>query len=237
MRHPRPLLPVLVATLLAACAGPQHFEAAKQLRRNTGEARVLVMPADVELSELTAGGILEPKADWTEAARGYLTSALREEEGTRRIQVIDYDEKAVPAERQDEIHQLAKLYGTVGRAIFVHQFGGPLQLPTKAKAFDWSLGPAARVLHDQYGADYALLTYVRDSYASSGRKALILLAAAANISLAPGQQIAFTSLVDLETGDIVWFNRIVKVGYTAADIREADGARGTVKQLLAGFPQ
>ena len=237
MRYARTLLAIVAVVLLAACQGPQHFEAAKQLKRNTGEAHILVMPADVELSELTAGGMLEPKADWTEAARGYLTDALRDEEATRHITIVDYDEGAIPADRQDKIRQLAKLYGTVGREIFAHQFSGPLQLPTKTNGFDWSLGPSAQVLRDQYGADYALLTYVRDSYASSGRKAMIAFAAVAGISVPAGQQLAFTSLVDMETGDIVWFNRVIRIGYTASDIREPAGARGTVKQLLAGFPQ
>lgn len=240
VRHPRTLLAVLAAMLLAACQGPQHFEAAKQLRRNTGEARILLMPADIQLSELTAGGVLEPKADWTEAARNYLTTALREEQSARQIRIVDYDESAVPPDRRDEVHQLAKLYSTVGQAIFVHQFGGPLQLPTKAKGFDWSLGPSVIALRQQYGADYALLTYVRDSYSSAGRKALMAVGVVAaaftgvGVIVPGGRQVAFISLVDLETGDIVWFNRIIR---TNGDLRDTDGAHGTAKDLLQGFPK
>ena len=31
-------------------------------------AKVVIMPTDIELFSITAGGIPEPKADWTEAA-------------------------------------------------------------------------------------------------------------------------------------------------------------------------
>ena len=37
---------------------------------------------------------------------------------------------------------------------------------------DWSLGPGVAALREATGADYALFTYVRDSYASGGRTAL-----------------------------------------------------------------
>ena len=35
-------------------------------------ARVLLMPLDVQLFELTAGGLQEPKADWTAAAESHV---------------------------------------------------------------------------------------------------------------------------------------------------------------------
>jgi hypothetical protein len=219
---------------VAACQSPQHVESAKQLKRDAGQSRILLMPTDIELQELTAGGVLEPKADWTEAAKGYLSQALQEQEQTRNLRFVAYDEASASQERRDELHQLYKLYAAVGAGIFNHQFAGPLQLPTKAKGFDWSLGPAMKALGQQYGADYALLTFVRDSYSSAGRQALIVLAALARVSVQGGQQVAFTSLVDLQTGDIVWFNRVIK---TTGDLRNPEGARSAAVELFTGFPQ
>ncbi len=48
-----------------------------------------------------------------------------------------------------------------------------------------------------------------------------------------GQQVGFASLVDLETGDIVWFNRLVS---GVGDLRTAEPARAAVDDLLADFP-
>ena len=48
-----------------------------------------------------------------------------------------------------------------------------------------------------------------------------------------GVHYAFASLVDLKTGDIVWFNRLVD---TQADLRDASPAQSAVKKLLADVP-
>jgi hypothetical protein len=230
----RTFLALALAAILAACQVPQHVEMTKELKRSSAESRIVLMPVNIELSELSAGGVLEPKADWTEAAKAHLTAAFREEQSARGSRLIDYDESQAPAERRDNLRQLFKLYGTVGQAIFNHQFAGPLRLPTKADGFNWSLGPSMRAMRDQYGADYALLTYVRDSYSSSGRQALKILGALAGIGISGGVQIAFMSLVDLDTGDIVWFSRVIK---TTGDLRTADGARSEARGLLEGFPR
>ena len=238
------VLCAMLCGALIGCAPTTHFEAAKELRRDQGQARILVMPADIELSELTAGGVEEPKADWTDAARGYLATALRDQHAASHNLLIDYDETRAPVEKRDDLHQLYKLYATTGQEIFVHQFDGPLHLPTKGSELNWSIGPAIRGLHDEYGADYALLTYVRDSYASPGRQALMAASVVASVALAAvggggvivqgGKTVAFTSLVDLQSGVIVWFNRLIKGN---GDLRTADGARDAAKELLAGIPK
>lgn len=229
-----------LAVALVACTGPKHYEVAMELRRDNGQARILLMPADIQLSELTAGGVEEPHADWTDAASKYLAVALRAEHAAINNLLVDYDESRAPVEKRDDLHQLYKLYATTGQAIFMHQYSGNLHLPTKGDHFDWSIGPSIRSLRDEYGADYALLTFVRDSYASAGRQALmvgsVVVAALVGVAVVPqgGRTVAFTSLVDLETGNIVWFNRVIK---TRGDLRTEDGARGTAKELLAGIPK
>jgi len=40
------------------------------------DARIVVMPIDVELSSISAGGVNEPKADWTAAARDNMKTTL-----------------------------------------------------------------------------------------------------------------------------------------------------------------
>ena len=49
--------------------------------------------------------------------------------------------------------------------------------PTKKDVFDWSLGEEVTRLRDASGADYGLFIYIRDSYATAGRKALIVTSA------------------------------------------------------------
>ena len=82
-------------------------------------------------------------------------------------------------------------------------------------------------------ARYALFIWVRDGYSTAGRKAAIFIAAALGVALPHGQQSAYASLVDLESGRVLWFNRVLR-GF--GDLREAESASGTVDALLTAFP-
>lgn len=222
----------VAALSVAACQPP--LQLTKELKRNSGEAGIIVMPSDVQLFELEAGGTLEPRADWTQSATTYLTTALHEEGETRRIHFAAYDDSKVSADERDQFRQVSKLFGAVGEEIAIHQYSGPMQLPTKNGGFNWSIGPSVQMLRRESGADYALLTYLRDSYASAGRIALIAAAAVLGVGVQAGTQVGYAALVDLETGDIVWFNRLVR---QTGDARDLGGAKGTAHALLDGFPQ
>jgi hypothetical protein len=222
-----------IAALLAACqTGSYHT--VEQLRRIDGQARILVMPPDVELAELTAAGLSEPRADWTDLAKEHLAHALREEEAARGLALVDYDPAGVTPERRDELDQVVKLHALVGDSILDHQYTYFAKLPGMDGHFDWSLGPATRALRAASGAEYALFTHVRDTYTSTGRALLMLAAAAMTIPVLGGSQTGFVSLVDLATGDIVWFNRIERL---RGDLRTLDAARETAKKLLEDLPR
>jgi hypothetical protein len=117
----------------------------------------------------------------------------------------------------------------------VHHFGPDmLRLPTKNNVLDWSLGDTVKVIRDSTGADYALFTWMRDSYASGERIAATVVLAMVGVGIAPGGlQQGYASLVDLRTGRIVWFNRLFR-GH--GDLREADKAAQTLDALLTDFP-
>jgi hypothetical protein len=108
------------------------------------------------------------------------------------------------------------------------------RLPTKDGKFDWSLGAGVGHFRERTGADYALFVFLRDSYASPGRVALIVGAALLGVGIPGGQQYGFASLVDLRTGDIIWFNRLIDPG---GDLRTPEPARKAIKTLLTDLPQ
>jgi hypothetical protein len=88
-------------------------------------------------------------------------------------------------------------------------------------------------LQREFGADYALFVYLRDSYSSEGRKAMMIGLALLGIGVSGGTQVGFASLVDLRTGDIVWFNRLIS---TVGDLRTLAPAHDAVEELLSGQP-
>jgi HAMP domain-containing protein len=193
-------------------------------------AKIALMPTDIELFSVSAGGVLEPKADWTEAAAKHFKNALIEKE--RKLGLPTVELTAQQAEQADEINVL---HGAVARAIAVHHFGA-LALPTKEGKLDWSMGEPVQLIKTMTGADYALFTWVRDSYASDERKAAMVAIAVLTLGRAVatgGMQTGYASLVDLNTGRVMWFSRLVRA---SGDLREADKAGETIDSLLETFP-
>ncbi|HXZ51292.1 MAG TPA: hypothetical protein VEH51_04760 [Burkholderiales bacterium] len=225
------LLLAASALALAACAPMAVQRQAEHLERTEGkEPTVVVMPLDVELAELTAGGIPEPQADWTRVAVRNMRAALEDEARHYKVRLIYYDGERGTAEDRTTSLQLVKLHGLVGRAVLRHQYNETGRLPSKGGKFDWSLGREAAAVARSQGADYALFLYVRDSYASGGRVA-VMVVAALMMGYAPGgAQVGFASLVDLKSGDIVWFNRLARA---SGDLRTPAAASETVKVLVS----
>ena len=203
--------------------------------------RILLVNPDIQLSLLDAGGVTEPRADWTETARGVIDKGLREHFGKSGAEVIS------PAEPSPHEVQLMKLHNAVGLAILTHGYGAAGSaggnnvnaLPNKGSALDWTLGPGTVEMRDRYQADYALFVFVRDSYSSAAKKALdvftVIAGAALGVGIVPagGVQVGFASLVDLRTGNIAWFNLAID---GMGDLREeAKDARAT-NQLLKDIP-
>jgi len=217
------------AALSASSASAESRNIAPGFDSLPKSARVVIMPADLELYSMSAGGVVEPKADWTEAATRHFTGALTEKKkslGLASVELNDAD--------ADELSEVNALHAAVARAIALHHFGpSSLHLPTKDGKLDWSLGEAVAPIRQKTGADYALFSWVRDSYASAERKAAMVAMALLGVGLTAGVQVGYASLVDLRTGRVLWFNRLAR---GTGDLREADTAGETVSALLEKFP-
>lgn len=218
---------MLVGVVLSGCATTANRQT-PQLRRDTGQApRIVVMPIDVELSELSAGGVQQPNAAWTDAARTHMKAALEQEAKSRSVKLADFNADAGSAEDRDLSAELVKLHRAVGTAAFATQMA---PLPSKEGKFDWSLGPDVAAIARTQQADYALFIFLRDSYASGGRVALMIVGAALGVAMPGGAQVGFASLVDLRSGDLVWFHRLLR---GQGDLRTPAAAEETVKTLVA----
>jgi hypothetical protein len=190
-------------------------------------ATIALMPMDIELFSVTAGGVYEPQAEWTAQASKNLKGALLERSLPGKGHF-----KELAGETDEDLAELAHLHGAVARAITIYHFG-TLKLPSKKGKLDWSLGEEAGAIRKRVDADYALYVHLRDSYASGGRKATMVLWAALGVAIPGGAQVGYATLVDTRSGQVIWFNRMVNI---TGDVREPDAARKTLGNLLSGFP-
>jgi hypothetical protein len=220
---------VLLLVIVAGCVSHVQRQT-PQLRREAGaQPASVVMPLDVELSEMTAGGLAQPQAEWTDAAHSHMRAVLEEHARARNLRLVFFDPARGSDEDRDDGLALVALHRAVGSSVLIHQYMGR-PLPSKEGRFDWSLGPSAEAIARAQGADYALFLFVRDSYASAGRIAVIAVAALLGAGVPGGSQVGFASLVDLRNGDIVWFNWLQRA---SGDLRTQQGASETVELLVS----
>lgn len=224
------MLGLFMLASLAGCATTASIKQIDRLDAVGENPIILIMAPDVKYFLLTAGGVAQPHAEWTEAARLNFSNSLQAYADERKLKTITLKEDD---QLTDTEIAYQKLYSAVGTSILIHHFGA-MKLPSKQGSFDWSLGPGVKAIAEKHGADYALFSYYRDHQASGGRVAFAVLAAIAGVGVSAGQEFGFASLVDLQSGNIVWFN---KVAVGVGELREKDGARATVDALFKDLPE
>ena len=225
---------IAAALLVAGCAAPNKSLLSTQANPPPqGSARILLMPPDIELSELTVGGLLEPNAAWTETARANVDRSIGQNLAKHDARIVPYPQEGGLADYDAAHVQIVKLHNAVGQSILLHKYVQGFALPTKTDKFDWTLGQDVAILRSSTDADYALFTYMRDSFASEGRVALMVFAAVLGVGVQTGTQVGFASLVDLNNGEIVWFNVFAR---QEGDLRQADKSDEAVTYLLSDIP-
>ena len=224
-----------VALSCPANAGTKAVTAAGYALPKDKAVTIVLMRPDVEVGELAAGGLPQPNADWTKAARDNMAGAMTANQKARNIDLKFIDQQST--EGAQLVADYEALHQAVASSILVHKYYGA-KLPTKKDRFDWTLGPGTQRIGDLSGANYALFLYTRDNFASASRKAMQVAGMLGCIVgfcvlVGGGQHVSYASLVELSSGNVVWFD--VLRG-SKGDVREKDGAQGMVDAIMASMP-
>jgi hypothetical protein len=235
-------LALALSVPMSACVQTRQF-ADVQFTLPQGDYKLLVLRPDVTVGSLTTGGMVEPRADWTDQARANIIAALRAQQATRggKARFIEHRNE-LSGVSADELADVERLNFAVAQSIVLHKYLGDY-LPTKrGKGLDWTLGEDAVRLGQKTGYDYALFLHAEDQVASTGRIALGMIGLAGCFvgfcapNVGGATQLDYASLVDLKTGEVVWFN-VVQAGSQIpgikfGDLRTPDGAAQMVDRLL-----
>lgn len=234
-RRAVPLL--LLPVLLGACAPnipsnyPEREARAKKLKN------LAVLPASVEICELTAGGMREQRDDWCAAGKKNIENALAE---VLREKGFTLKPWKGSAKIEPEVAEIRPLYRAVMNSIYTHALfrngGDNLNFfPERAKNFDYTLGSLDKVLAGQKG-DGLLLVHGEDEISSAGRKALQVVQ-----SINPFDQPDRSGITWVEvaladrSGEILWFGSLSNAG--GYDLRDPDSARKFVRLVFGDFPE
>jgi GNAT superfamily N-acetyltransferase len=242
MRRSFLLAAVAASLATSGCVQTRQF-ADLQFTPPQGDYKLLVLRPDVQVSSVTTGGLPEARADWTEQARANVIAALRAQQADRGGKTLVLERRdALPGLSAEQVAEMERLNAAVSQSIALHKYSG-YTLPTKRRrGLEYTLGQEAIEFGRRTGYDYALFMHAEDSFASGGRVALQVLGIAGCFvgfcapNIGGAGQFAYASLVDLRTGEVVWFNVLQTgsqiAGIKMGDIRSPDGAAQMVERLL-----
>lgn len=221
------ILALLVVGLMAACGTTSDVRVMQGGAPPSANTTILLVQPDIQLSLLTAVGMQEPRADWSQAAQQNMANSIATALRTRGHTTTPF---ATDGLMEGRTGQIIRLNEAVSASIRTYEYGY-ITLPTHEDGFDWGLGEGVQELAAASGTDarYALFILARGAYSSSGRWVMAVLAQ----SPTGGGQAVSASLVDLQTGQVVWFN-IAIAGQN--DMRDPAGASALVAELLETAP-
>jgi len=200
--------------------------------------KMLLLPADIRVHEISAGGVVEKVDDWTISASNHAMKSVREIAGSESLFEIKEVLALTDAEKQVLDQHLA-LYELVAGSADFSKSGPFAPWRERAKNFDYTLGPGLRELAERSDLDAAVIVIGSDYISSSGRKATmalgILAAALTGVAVVPvgGQAFVSIGVVDLRTGNLLWF---ATSRGQSSDLRQEQQVRAALDKLFIGYP-
>jgi len=236
-RTPAFLVALLVAAfqpLAAQAASTPHWVHYRLLNdANSLPKKVVVLPANIKVYEVTAGDVSEEVPQWSAEVGKNVLKALSETiKSDKSLSEVGLPNLApVSAAVVDEHIALYKL---------VTDTAVSTQLDHKIRRFDFSIGPGLAMLQRETGADAAIMVYGRDYVSTAGRKAKAVLG---NIPIvgaftgpppALGRSWVGIGVIDLRTGDLLWLNNETR-GSTS-NLRDAGDAKDIIRSIFDWYP-
>jgi hypothetical protein len=222
-RFARGALLCALAVMMAACATTNRMSASDFVLP-TEKARVLMLAPTADMALITAGGVREARADWTETAIANLNENFKTQLSAKGLDVVAQD----PAKDIDG--QLLLLSEMVMVNAIMLGPNSAYGLPTKKDQFDWTMGDAVKPLGAAYDADYAMFVYSFGNFASAANQALqvgIGLLFGGVVIPSGGERLTLISLIDLQDGDLVWVD-----ARAMGDVRNPTEASAIVGDLV-----
>jgi hypothetical protein len=167
--------------------------------------KVVLLPPQVFVYELSAGGVPTRMADWEASARDNLAAAatrLSREAGLFEL----VPAPALDPLLADQLEAHIGLYERVAQSVFVYGRGDQDAWAHKKNEFDYTVGPGLAFLRQQTGADAALIVLGSDYISSGGRRAAFIAGLMLGVVMPLGQSFITAGIVDLTTGDVLWMS-------------------------------
>lgn len=201
------VLPLLLCLGLTAC-GPRGLVRSEFAGRSTeGPKKVLVVPADFVITEVTFGKTEERVVPAERQASTTLSKHVLEL-GKKQSAFTVVDFAQLTKAQQDVLLQHRALFATMVSQLLLVKEDAVDVWETKQKYFDYSLGRGMAEVSQSTGAETAIFIVGKDKVRSTSRKVLDTFASVLPIgeSLSAQPAAVAVGIVDLRSGDILMFD-------------------------------
>jgi len=193
--------------------------------------KVVILPVDIHVNEISAGGLTEEVKEWSKAASSNIRDSLKKQlKQLNKFEAMELPE--LDPTQNKAVEQHIALYDQVAGSAYLHTSSVQIW-KHKIAHFDYTLGNGLDFLRQQTGADAAIFVIGNDYVSSSGRAAMTLFAAAMGVGIASGRSFLTIGIVDLKTGDLLWFDHTLS---QALNMREPADAATLVERILKNYP-
>ncbi len=225
--------------LLAGCAAGPSAKLHYTIKQEPGSRplqQVVLMPVDVDVYEMSTGGVKEEVPEWSDVAEENVRSALlvsKDPQGKCCV-TREVDSASLTGEERDILEEHLALFTSVAASARWADHPVNTAWHFKAQHFDYTLGDGLAFLKTNYGIDAGLIILGEDVVSTAGRKATAVVGVMFGVSVPLGHSTLVGGLVDFETGDLLWLNHTVSGG--DADLRERGSTLDLARELMVGYP-
>ncbi len=198
-----------------------------------GPRRVLLVPADFVVTELTFGKTEERVVSAEREASATFANQVRELSARQNAFKID-DFQSLAADQQALVLQHRALLATMVSQMLLVKEGALDAWSSKRKFFDYSMGPGLASLAREQGIDTAIFVVGKDTVRSTSRKVLDVLASVLPLgeSLSSRPAVVVAAVVDLRSGDVVMFDSEMA---SRKALTNADDVKAMAQAVLSDF--
>lgn len=228
------LITVLVVLLLLSGCGARGLVRSELAGRNmAGPQRVMVVPADFVITEITFGKTEERVVPAERHAAQVLADqvdALSSADHSFETQHFS----GLSTDEQQTLLQHRALFATMVSQLLLVKEDAIDAWKDKERYFDYSLGPGMREIAERHGIDTVIFVVGKDKVRSTSRKVLDAITAVLPLgeSLSSQPAVVVLGVVEMRTGEIQMFDSDTAARKALTD---DDDVRALGKSVLTDF--
>jgi hypothetical protein len=226
-------LPVLGLLLTACSTLPNYRSERLDAGRLDQLKRIVIVPPEVQMFEVSAGGVPERVKGWGDQAAAEVQASLRRTLARDGLELVELP--ALDAPDKELIDRHLAMFRRLGEAITFVQDSHDAIWEARRSSLDFTVGDGLAELAHRLGADGLLFVDGVDFISTPGRRVMFALTTLAfGLPVLPlGISYLQAGVVEAQSGEVLWFGRDYR--FATGDLREPATVRQLTAQIFSGY--